>query len=170
DCDDNDPGSSAQPGDGGEDGDDATVNEKKNKNCNCAGTPTACTGIGDADGDGICTGTDCDDRNAAITTKPGDACDDGNPNTSGEVIQADCSCGGGTIKAPPVRACARISDNKDDAEEDGDGNVSLSSTDLELANDPKDGDQAIGLRFAGLGIPPGAAITGAYLQFTVDEN
>ncbi|MCB9294658.1 MAG: right-handed parallel beta-helix repeat-containing protein [Lewinellaceae bacterium] len=164
------PALQANVGDACDDGDNTTVNDAIDGACRCAGIPTPCTGIGDADGDGICTGTDCDDRNAAITTKPGDACDDGNPNTSGEVIQADCSCGGGTIKAPPVRACARISDNKDDAEEDGDGNVSLSSTDLELANDPKDGDQAIGLRFAGLGIPPGAAITGAYLQFTVDEN
>jgi hypothetical protein len=28
---------------------------------------------------------------------PGDACDDGNPLTEGETLQADCSCGGGVV-------------------------------------------------------------------------
>ena len=49
-----------------------------------------------------------------------------------------------------------------------DGTVSLTSTDLELIND---GDnQTVGMRFAGLTIPPGATIKTAYLQFKVDET
>ena len=39
-------------------------------------------------------GTDCPDGNI------GDPCDDGNPNSIGETIQEDCSCGGGII--PPA--------------------------------------------------------------------
>lgn len=41
----------------------------------------------------ITTGGDCDDANAAITT-PGSACNDGDPNTIGDVVTADCQCQG----------------------------------------------------------------------------
>jgi hypothetical protein len=39
----------------------------------------------------ISCGSDCPDGNI------GDPCDDGNPNTAGETIQPDCSCGGGSV-------------------------------------------------------------------------
>ena len=58
----------------------------------------------------------------------------------------------------------------DDAEEGSDGDVSLSSSDLELTDDG--GPQTIGLRFAKVPFPSHSAhlIKNAYLQFTVDET
>lgn len=54
----------------------------------------------DSDSDGVCDDVDCDPNDSNITTmlQPvGTPCDDGNSNTSGEVIQADgCTCSGGT--------------------------------------------------------------------------
>jgi uncharacterized repeat protein (TIGR02543 family) len=49
------------------------------------------------------------------------------------------------------------------------GSVNGSSSDLEL---PRDGstEQLVGMSFSGLEIPPGAEITSAYLQFSVDET
>ncbi len=49
----------------------------------------------DADNDGICSNEDCDDNDANIgaAQTPGTACDDGNPATNNDVIQADgCTC------------------------------------------------------------------------------
>ena len=49
----------------------------------------------DNDDDGICLAEDCDDNDSSIPTNPGTACDDGNPETNNDVIQADgCSCAG----------------------------------------------------------------------------
>ncbi|MCB9297016.1 MAG: T9SS type A sorting domain-containing protein [Lewinellaceae bacterium] len=168
DCDDNDPGNTSQPGDACDDGDNTTVNDQLDANCNCAGTPTACTGIGDADGDGICADTDCDDNDPNNTNQPGDACNDGDPATVGDIIQQDCSCSGSP--AIPTTTCSRISHTNDDAEEDGTGTVDLTSSDLELTEDPSQGVQTIGMRFNGLSIPQGATITGAHIQFAVDET
>jgi len=167
DCDDNDPSTIAQPGQACDDGDNTTLDDTIDGNCNCAGTPTACTGIGDADGDGICANVDCDDNDPSVTTRPGDTCNDGNPNTYGEIIQLDCNCSGGVT---PTISCGSINSSSDCAEEDASGAMDLNSSDLELAFDPGRGQQTVGLRFTGLGIPKGAAITGAYLQFTVDET
>ncbi len=62
-----------------------------------------------------------------------------------------------------------VSHANDDAEESSAGNVSLSSSDLELTDDG--GDQTIGLRFASVPLPTNYAdhIKEAYIQFTVDE-
>ncbi len=62
-----------------------------------------------------------------------------------------------------------VSHAEDDAEESHAGDVSLSSSDLELTDD--DGDQTIGLRFTGvpLAANSGNRIKEAYLQFTADE-
>jgi hypothetical protein len=64
---------------------------------------------GDADGDGVCDADEvagCTDSNScaynpaatdddgSCITYPGDSCDDGNSYTSGDVLQADCSCQG----------------------------------------------------------------------------
>ena len=106
---------------------------------------------------------DCPTQQANI----GDPCDDGDPNTSGETIQADCSCGGGTTA--PVTVCASITESSDDAEQKPSGSVSINSSDLELINDSS-GDQTVGVRFIGLNIPQGANITSADIQFTVDET
>ncbi|MCB0562428.1 MAG: hypothetical protein KDD09_25925, partial [Phaeodactylibacter sp.] len=75
------------------------------------------------------------------------------------------SCGGGVL---PTLVCSRVSAGNDDAEEDNSGSVSLTSSDLELTDDS--GVQTVGMRFNGLNIPQGAAITGASIQFTVDET
>ncbi len=69
-----------------------------------------------------------------------------------------------------IEACSRISSRADDAEENDNGNMSLSSSDLELINDPSDGNQTLGLRFPGLNIPRNAFITEAWIQFTVDDD
>ncbi|MCB9048936.1 MAG: metallophosphoesterase [Lewinellaceae bacterium] len=167
DCNDNNPGITHQPGTACDDGNPATVNDAYDANCNCTGTLNSCPGIGDMDGDGICADVDCNDNNPSITTKPGDPCNDGNPNTVGETIQADCTCGGGN--STPALSCSRVNTSSDDAEQQG-GPTDLSSSDLELTTDPNLGNQTIGMRFNGLNLPQGAVITNAYIQFTVDEN
>ncbi len=63
---------------------------------------------------------------------------------------------------------ARVSANSDDAEEKSSGKVSLSSSDLELIRESS--DQMVGMRFAGVDVPSGAAIVSAYIQFQVDEK
>jgi len=73
-----------------------------------------------------------------------------------------------TVLAPQV-AEVPVSADTDDAEERADGTVSLRSSDLELVFD-LGGDQTVGIRFAELPVPPGAWITNAWVQFTVDEE
>ncbi|MCB9350369.1 MAG: hypothetical protein H6573_23065 [Lewinellaceae bacterium] len=103
-------------------------------NCGCAGTLNSCPGIGDNDGDGICADVDCDDNDPNITSQVGDACDDGNPATHGETIQAGCGCGGGSLD--PETVCATISSSTDDAEQEtATGSMDLNSSDLELCTD-----------------------------------
>ncbi|MFK7807845.1 MAG: CotH kinase family protein [Saprospiraceae bacterium] len=49
----------------------------------------------DADNDGVCAADDCDDNNAAVPATPGTPCNDGNSNTTDDVIQSDqCTCAG----------------------------------------------------------------------------
>jgi hypothetical protein len=62
----------------------------------------------------------------------------------------------------------RVAASSDDAEEKPSGNVSLTSTDLELVFDGS--VQTVGIRFAGLAVPRGATITSAYVQFVADES
>jgi VCBS repeat-containing protein len=61
----------------------------------------------------------------------------------------------------------RVATGSDDAEESASGSVGLTSSDLELVYDGS--NQTVGMRFNGVGIPQGVAVTRAYLQFTVDE-
>ncbi len=61
----------------------------------------------------------------------------------------------------------RVAGSSDDAEERPGGAMYVDSSDLELVYDK--GDQAVGMRLSNLGIPQGATITNAYLQFQVDE-
>jgi hypothetical protein len=62
----------------------------------------------------------------------------------------------------------RVGASSDDAEEDEQGRVNRSSSDLELVF--AGGNQTVGMRFSGVGVPPGATILEAYLQFQVDET
>jgi|GEM_PF-4508422 len=58
----------------------------------------------DNDNDGVCAAVDCDDNDSSVPTTPGTACNDGNPNTTGDVIQANgCTCLGTII--PPTASC-----------------------------------------------------------------
>ncbi len=56
----------------------------------------------------------------------------------------------------------------DDAEESSVGSVSLTSSDLELVTDGT-AVQTVGMRFTALGIPVGASISAAWVQFETDE-
>jgi len=71
-----------------------------------------------------------------------------------------------------VTICAGISDGGNDIEELHDGSMYMSSSDLELIYDSNAArlEQKIGLRYEDLGIPQGAIIESAYLQFTTDET
>lgn len=61
----------------------------------------------------------------------------------------------------------RVASGLDDAEERAGGAVSRSSTDLELVTDAS--AQVVGIRFSGVPVPAGAAVTAAWVQFTADE-
>jgi hypothetical protein len=62
----------------------------------------------------------------------------------------------------------RITSGADDAEQSLAGSMSLTSSDLELVTDGST-VQLVGLRFPSLGVPPGATIIEAFVQFQVDE-
>ena len=66
-----------------------------------------------------------------------------------------------------VAVDVRVAVESDDAEEKASGSVRTASSDLELVFDKS--DQYVGMRFNGLGIPQGATIVDAYVQFQVDE-
>jgi len=57
----------------------------------------------------------------------------------------------------------------DDAEEGSTGNVNITSTDLDMMLDNTKVQSAVGLRFANVTLPPGAAIVSASVQFRSDE-
>ena len=64
-----------------------------------------------------------------------------------------------------------VTQSSDDAEEKtSDGSISLSSTDLELADESGTTNQTIGIRFDAVDMPKGAIIKEAYIQFTTDES
>ncbi len=73
--------------------------------------------------------------------------------------------------AVPVTITASTTSSANDAEEAGDGTVSLTSTDLELTDDTAGGAglQTVALRFS-VQVPPGALISEARIQFTADED
>ena len=64
---------------------------------------------------------------------------------------------------------SRISDGDDDVEEDMNGDIRFSSSDLEMSHDGDD-DQHVGLRFQNVMVPQGAVITDAFITFMVDEK
>ncbi|MFT6927680.1 MAG: hypothetical protein ACJAZP_003319, partial [Psychromonas sp.] len=62
---------------------------------------------------------------------------------------------------------SRVLASTDDAEENPDGRVYMTSSDLDLVVDEQ--SQTIGIRFIDLSIPTNAIITKAYIQFQADE-
>ncbi|MFK7936918.1 MAG: GEVED domain-containing protein [Saprospiraceae bacterium] len=94
DCRPNNPNISS-PGDACNDGNPNTTNDRIQADCGCRGTTTdLCANAGgDSDGDGVCNNDDCEPNNPNISSE-GDACNDGNPNTTNDVIKANCVCAG----------------------------------------------------------------------------
>jgi len=81
-----------------------------------------------------------------------------------------CDTATATIVVGAVTLEVRVGAGSDDAEERASGWVSLTSVDLDLVYDaPQDWDQLVGIRFNGVGIPQGATIDHAYVQFQADE-
>lgn len=71
-------------------------------------------------------------------------------------------------KPAGIEVTVVITDGMDDVEEAEDGSMDTSSSDLEIT---VDGDnQQVGLRFDSVAVPKGAIITGAYIQFSCDED
>ncbi|MDH3637755.1 MAG: PilC/PilY family type IV pilus protein, partial [Gammaproteobacteria bacterium] len=77
---------------------------------------------------------------------------------------ASVPAGGGCIKQT---LSAQVQTSTDDAEERGNGNMNLTSSDLELVRDS--GLQTVGVRFRNIDIPQNATILDAELEFEVDE-
>jgi hypothetical protein len=120
------------------------------------------------------TGTSCGDGTNSACTDP-DTC-----NATGSCLANHAPNGTGcTIGACQSGVCQPTSDildipisqSSDDAEERlSDGDMDLTSSDLEMVYDSNDDLQAIGLRFANVAVPQGASITSTYLQFTADSS
>ncbi|CAN7753919.1 Ig-like domain-containing protein [Mesorhizobium sp. LjNodule214] len=73
-----------------------------------------------------------------------------------------------TTSSTPIIFETRVAAAGDDVEERASGSISSNVSDLELGYDGSRA-QTVGLRFTGIDIPPGAIITGAYIQFQADE-
>ena len=72
------------------------------------------------------------------------------------------------VGASSVAQTIGVAAQNDDAEEDSSGSMDLSSSDLELMKESS--VQKIGIRFQNVVIPPGATITDATIEFTMDED
>jgi len=79
---------------------------------------------------------------------------------------AGLALGAGVASAVTVEV--RITASSDDAEQMNTGQVTISSSDLELVTDGSD-VQLVGMRFPGVAIPAGAFIEQAWVQFQTDE-
>lgn len=83
-----------------------------------------------------------------------------------------CAVAAVTVTIEPVTISGafevRIASSDDDVEQRASGRVSFGSSDLELAVDGLSA-QNVGLRFVGVGIPVGATVTSAWVQFRTDE-
>jgi hypothetical protein len=86
-------------------------------------------------------------------------------STQDDVTVVSNPSGGATALNVPIAA------SSDDAEEAGGATKTmfLNSGDLEMVRD-NGADQTVGLRFAGVAVPPGATISNAYVQFTTQAT
>ncbi len=114
--------------------------------------------------DGVWGGNTCDPFAGAIREGPFGSlsCFDSIDNDCDGFTDSD------DPECVPVTLEVQVSAGSDDAEESDTGNVSLSSSDLELVLE--ESNQTIGIRFNEIDIPPGATIHNAYIQFTADET
>ncbi len=74
-----------------------------------------------------------------------------------------------TFDATPGTLELQIASGNNDAEQRGDGSVTMTSVDLEMV-DTKKGAQTVGLRYTNVAVPPGSTITHAYIQFTAEDG
>ncbi|MCB0598091.1 MAG: metallophosphoesterase, partial [Phaeodactylibacter sp.] len=75
-----------------------------------------------------------------------------------------------TLIVGELQACSKVSADNEDAEESSTGQVDVTNSDLELVDETDQDNQTVGLRFQNPGIPQGAVISSAYIQFTADET
>ena len=87
-------GSCVYPGDPCNDNNSNTINDTYNSNCDCVGVAT----------ESGCTDSYACNYNPNATTNdnsceyPGDSCDDGDPSTSGDILNSNCDC----VGTPPA--------------------------------------------------------------------
>jgi hypothetical protein len=98
----------------------------------------------------------------------GDTCDDGDPTTNNDEVDSNCDCAG-IPNGTGTLATELISTSSNDAEEKDNGNVSTTSSDLEMIIDGAN-TQIVGLRFTGLNIDQGMNIISAMIQFSADGD
>ncbi len=103
------PGGTALPGTACNDGNACTTGDVWNSNCQCVGTPLVCndnnpctndqcsngvcvfSAVPDSDGDGVCNTQDnCPNTPGQV----GSSCNDGDPCTVNDVLNANCQCAG----------------------------------------------------------------------------
>ena len=75
-----------------------------------------------------------------------------------------------TSASGPFTVDAQITASSDDAEQRATGSPILSSSDLDLVLDKTRDNIAVGLRWNNLGVPQGASIIAAHVQFKTDET
>ena len=98
----------------------------------------------------------------SLTAEATDAA--GNTSTSAPVnIVVDNQVVTPSVLDIPIRG------GSDDVEQQANGSVALTSSDLELVADGSSNNQTVGLRFTQVSVPRGASITNAYVQFQTDE-
>ena len=98
------------------------------------------------------------------------------PNDGIYIVKAEATDNEGNLGRDIIRigagdltVCKAVSNSSDDVEEFDDGDMKLTSGDLEMALDGTD-VLKVGVRFTGLKIPQGATINNAYIQFTSDDT
>jgi hypothetical protein len=108
-------------------------------------------------------------------TDAGLICDDGVDNDGDGDIDypADTGCTDPSddTEVDLTSIAVSVATDEDDAEQKADGSITLTSSDLEMHEyDGGARHQAVGLRFVGVPIPPGATIASAYVQFEADND